>query len=203
MLAIRVTRDVLIPRPESEHLVEWALERAVDVPSQRVCDVGTGSGCIALALATELPTARITATDVSEEALSVARANARELGLEERVSFLRGDLVDPLRALPPQDIMVANLPYVSRGEWERLEPEVREHDPRLALVGGDRGTEVIERLIEAAPDVLSARGALALEVGHAQAHEVAAHFEAGGWRDVELRRDLAGIERLVAARRPA
>lgn len=202
-LRIRVSPAVLIPRPETELLVEWALERCGGRPGVRVADVGTGSGCLALALASELPLARIVAIDVSPEALRVARANARELGFEDRVRFLEGDLAAPLREEEARDVLVANLPYVPAAEWSTLEPEVRDHDPRLALVGGERGLELIERLIDEAPGVLAEGGALALEVGAGQAACVAARLAERGWRDVELRRDLAGIERLVAATRPA
>lgn len=201
-LRIGVTRDVLIPRPETELLVEAALEACSGRLAPRIADVGTGSGCIALALASELPLARLVATDVSASALRQARANAAELGLDGRIRWVEGRLAEPLRGEAPLDVLVANLPYVSRAEWLDLEPEVRDHDPRVALVGGEKGTELIEELARAAPGVLGSGGWMGLEVGCGQAGRVVGLLRRKGWQAVAMRADVAGIARVVEARRP-
>lgn len=201
-LRIEVGPQVLIPRPETEHLVEAALEAGRGLERPRVADIGTGSGCIALALASEFGSGRILAVDASPEALELARRNASELGFDGRIEFLEGDLVAPLREREPLHLLVANLPYVSEAEWEDCEPEVREHDPRLALVGGPDGLELVERLIAEAPEVLQPGGWLGLEVGWKQARRAAAILEGAGWSSVAVREDFAGIERIVEGRRP-
>jgi release factor glutamine methyltransferase len=188
---IAVDRRVLIPRPETELLVEVALE----LRPRTVLDVGTGSGAVALAVADELPEANVTATDTSAAALELARANAARLGLGERVGFAEGTIPLGNRF----DLLLANLPYVSEGEWEGLAPEIREFEPREALVAGPRGVEAIEALLgelRAAP----LPGALALEVGARQAEEVADSLRGAGYGAVETRGDLAGIERVVLGR---
>lgn len=201
-LRIEVGPEVLVPRPETEQLVEAAIAAAQGCARPRVADVGTGSGCIAIALASELGSGRILAIDASEEALALARRNAAELGFDDRIEFFEGDLVAPLRELEPVDLITANLPYVSEAEWEDCEPEVREHDPRLALVAGPDGLELIERLVAEAPEVLAPGGWLGLEVGWKQAHRTAALLEEASWTGVEIREDFAGIERIVEGRRP-
>ena len=179
---------MLIPRPETELLVDVALE----LRPHTVLDVGTGSGAVALAVADELPQVRVTATDVSEPALQVARANAARLGLSDRVRFLIGTHPDGQRYA----LTLANLPYVSDDEWSRLEPEITEHEPRDALVAGPTGLEAIEALISTVGP-----GVLALEVGAGQAPAVASLMSAAGFDRVETRRDLAGIERAVVGRK--
>lgn len=187
-IELAVDPRALVPRPESELLVELALE----LRPATVLDVGTGSGAIALAVADELPGCEVVATDTSEAALELARENAARLGLE-RVRFCRG-------TLPEQgefDLVLANLPYVSAAEWARLAPEIREHEPRRALVPGASGLEAIESLVALlAASPRSAR-AVALEVGEGQAGRVAALLERAGFTGIERRRDLAGIERVV------
>jgi release factor glutamine methyltransferase len=200
-LPIGVSRDVLIPRPETELLVEAVLEAVRDVPAPRIADVGTGSGCIAIALAAELPRGVLVGTDVSAAALRQAWANARELGFESRIDMREGHLVEPLRDLAPFDAVAANLPYVSHAEWQSLQPEVRDHDPALALRGGERGTELIVELVAAAPAVLVPGGTLALEVGMGQAGTVADALNEHGYCDVRTLEDFAGIDRVVVARR--
>ena len=202
-LPLEVGPDVLVPRPETELLVETALAHLQAIERPKVADVGTGSGAVALALASELPRARVVATDVSEAALAVAARNATRLGLDARLAFASGPLAAPLAPHAPFDAIVANLPYVSRAEWERLEPEVRDHEPEAALVGGEEGTELILELVGQAPEVMAPDGLLALEVGWTQAGVVRAALERGGWRDVATRRDFAGIERVVLGLRPA
>jgi release factor glutamine methyltransferase len=192
-IELAVDRRVLIPRPETEHLVEVALE----LEPLAVCDVGTGSGAIALAVADELPNARVTATDIYPEALEVARANAERLGLADRVRFEAG-------SLPREgsfDLILANLPYVSAREWLELEPEVRDYEPRGALVPGPTGLEAIEALLgELAVGAGARTKAIALEVGEGQAPVVAELVRRAGFERVEVRRDLAGIERVVVGR---
>ncbi len=201
-IELAVDPRVLIPRPESELLVEVALE----LKPETVLDVGTGSGAVALAVADELPEARVTGTDTSEGALAVARSNARLLGLAGRTSFQPGTLPPP-QAAPGReaeeaafDVVLANLPYVSEGEWEGLAPEIREHEPRTALVAGGDGLEAIRSLLEAV-SVGTPPPAIALEVGAGQADPVAALAERAGFGTVEARPDLAGIERVVLGRR--
>lgn len=189
-LELAVDRRVLVPRPETELLVEVALELATGA---RVVDVGTGSGALALALKHERPDLRLTATDTSGGALAVARANARRLGLE--VAFYQADL---LAGVPGRfEAVLANLPYVAEPEVGGLPPEVGEHEPRLALLGGRDGLDVIRRLVVQAGEAAF----LALEVGAGHAGEVGALLAAAGFTTVEIRRDLAGIERVVVGRR--
>jgi len=192
-LELGVDARVLVPRPETELLVEVVLDAAP--AGARVCDVGTGSGAVALALADERPALRVVAVDSSEAALRVARANARRLRLEVR--FAAGDLLGAVDG--PLDAVAANLPYVPDRELDGLAPEISRHEPRVALAGGPDGLAVIRRLVTQA----SARevGLVALEVGAGQAGEVAALLRGRGWSRVDVHRDLAGIERVVAGRR--
>jgi release factor glutamine methyltransferase len=189
-IELEVDGRVLIPRPETELLVEVALE----IRPEAVLEVGTGSGAVALAIADELPGTTVTATDSSGPALEVARANAARLGLGERVRFDPGTL--PAGEF---DLVVANLPYVSEGEWEELAPEIRDFEPREALVAGPSGLEAIESLLEVvATGFLPA--AMALEVGAGQAPGVRERVAGARFGEVETRRDLAGIERVVIGR---
>jgi release factor glutamine methyltransferase len=193
-IELEVDRRVLIPRPETELLVEVALE----LRPRRVLDIGTGSGAVALAIADELESTRVTATDRSAGALAVARRNAERLGLAQRVRIEPGTFPAGERF----DLVVANLPYVSGGEWQRLAPEIREHEPPQALVAGPTGLEAIEALIRSFDPgaCRTAFGAIALEVGRGQAARVEALLRGIGLQRVERRRDLAGIERVVVAR---
>jgi release factor glutamine methyltransferase len=188
-LDLHVDGRVLIPRPETETLVEAAL----DLPrGARVVDVGTGSGAVALALADERPDLDVVATDTSADALAVARANAARLGLD--VAFVEGDLLDGAGAV---DAVVSNPPYVEDGA--PLAPEIARHEPRVALYAGADGLTVIRRLVAAA--AASPARFVALEVGMGQAADVAGVLRAAGFGAVETRRDLAGIERVVVGRR--
>jgi release factor glutamine methyltransferase len=187
---LAVDGRVLIPRPETEHLVEAVL----DLPrGARVCDVGTGSGAIALALKAERPDLHVAATDASGEALDVARANAARLGLD--VAFHRGDLLAD--AAGPFDAVVSNPPYVEDGA--RLAPEIVRHEPALALRAGPDGLDVIRRLLPAA-GATSAR-VVALEIGAGQATAVAGLMREAGFPDVDVIPDLAGIDRVLVGRR--
>lgn len=200
---LKVRPGVLIPRPETELLVEralvWALERGGRAWSGTVVDVGTGSGAVAVALARELPWARIWATDASPEALWVAQENARQQGVAHRIRFAQGDWLTPVGG--PVDCIVSNPPYVPSGELDRLAPEIARYEPRAALDGGPDGLAAYRRLLPQAARALSPGGALFLEVGHDQADAVSdllcGYFP--GWR-VERFRDLGGHWRVVAAR---
>jgi release factor glutamine methyltransferase len=195
-LPFKVNPAVLIPRADTEVLVEEALKR-IKAPA-RVLDVGTGSGAIAVALAHEMPEIEVTALDCSEAALETARANAATNNVSARVSFVPGDLRD----LPagPFEVIVSNPPYIPTRDWEDLMPEVREHEPRLALDGGADGLEAYRQLAVQAGSVLAPEGWLLVEVGINQAKDVAALFKAAGLTDVGTRNDYAGIPRVVMGR---
>jgi len=192
-LPFSVNPFVLIPRADTEVLVEEALKR-IDGCSN-VLDVGTGSGAIAVALAHEKPEIKVTALDCSEDALEVARGNARRNGVVERVACLAGNL----NSLPPGpfDMIVSNPPYIPSRDWEQLMPEVRDHEPRLALDGGDDGLEAYRRIAVQALKILSPGGWLLVEVGIGQAAVVSALFKAAGLTEVVQRDDYAGIPRVV------
>jgi release factor glutamine methyltransferase len=191
-LTLKVDRRVLVPRPETEVVVERCLELLRGLDSPTVLDVGVGSGAIALAIADEHPGARVTAIDVSEEALEVARENARTTGLE--VTFEHRDVRDGLAG--SYDLVVSNPPYVTADEIEELEPEVRDWEPRTATVGDDH-TEVIAA---AAAEVLKPGAWLVLEVGGGQAGAVVARLQKLGYEDVTTVPDLAGRDRVVGGR---
>jgi release factor glutamine methyltransferase len=203
-LELAVDRRVLVPRPETELLVEPALERQ----PARVLDVGTGSGAIALAIADELPGCEMTATDISAGALEVARANAERLGLADRVRFLPGTWPGEGGGGTDSgfDLIVANLPYIAESDWPSLPPEVREWEPREALLAGPDGLDAIRALLADRGSPLSriARqrtAALALEVGEGQAAAVGELLREAAFGSIEVRRDLAGIERVVIGER--
>ena len=194
-IEVVVDRRVLIPRPETELLVEVALE----LGPRTVLDVGTGSGCIALAVADEVPGAVVSAIDSSEGAIDVARANASLLRLTDRTHFSGGVASSPrIAGISRQDLVVANLPYVRDADWGTLAPEIREYEPREALLGGPDGLSPIRALLAAPPDC----AAIALEVGEGQAPEVERLVAGAGFTQTERRLDLAGIERVVLGRRP-
>ena len=205
-LDLAVSRAVLIPRPETEGLVEAVLEtlraEAGRWPAPRVLDLGTGSGAIALAIASEWPAARVTATDEAAAALEVARHNVERLGLMTRVSVLDGawfDAVDPEARF---EVVVSNPPYVATSEWDLLPHEVRAFEPSSALFAGPTGLEALREIVDLAPRHLVAGGLLALELAEMRAREVAAWLDgARDWEEVELRDDLAGRPRVLLARR--
>ncbi|HXE91808.1 MAG TPA: peptide chain release factor N(5)-glutamine methyltransferase [Terriglobales bacterium] len=194
-----VTPAVLIPRPETEHVVETVLELARGVERPRIVDVGTGSGCIALALAKELPQSKIHACDISSEALEVARANAARLELAGRVSFHQSDLLAALPVEPAFDFVVSNPPYVGESEPEQVQREVREFEPKVAVFAGEKGLEVYERLIPQVRAVLKPGGWLVVEIGYSM--ENAVRKLLAGWSEVRVTNDLQGIPRVVAARK--
>lgn len=198
-LPFRVTPAVLIPRPETEHLVEKAIALAGALHSPRIVDVGTGSGAIAIALAHALPAANITAIDLSADALKVARDNAERNGVGARIRFFQGDLLAPV-AGEQFDMIVSNPPYVPNPDCESLAVEVREHEPHLALFAGADGLEVYRRLIPSAAHALIRGGWLALEIGFGQMESVRGLLAGAGFSNIEFMPDLQGIPRVVCAR---
>jgi len=197
-LELAADARALIPRPETELLVEIATDLAPEGSDPKgtghpVLDVGTGSGAIALAVADELPGAVVTATDTSAAALRLAAENAERLGLSDRVAFEFGSLPDGGRF----DVVLANLPYVTEAEWSGLEPEIARYEPRSALVPGPSGLEAIDAVLGELSLGRPRAGAVALEVGAGQAGAVAELVRRAGFGAVETRRDLAGIERVV------
>jgi release factor glutamine methyltransferase len=198
-----VNRDVLIPRPETEHLVEKVLALAANFKQPRIVDVGTGSGAIAVALAHNLRDAQITATDISAAALAVARSNAELNGVANRISFLEGDLLAPV-ATEQFEIVVSNPPYVAESDRALLSVEVRDYEPALALFAG-AGLDIYRRLIPSAQAILVAGGFLAMEIGYGQDTAIAGLLaESGlagsGFEQIELTPDLQGIPRVASAR---
>lgn len=192
-LPLRVTSDVLVPRPETETLVQAVIELA----PRRIAEVGTGSGAIAAALATELPNLEIVATDVSKPALEVARGNLERLGLADRVELRLGDGLAPL-GTDTFDAIVSNPPYIPSGDIEGLAPELA-HEPRGSLDGGSDGMTLITRLVCEGPMRLSRPGHLVLEIGQGQVQAVERLLEQAGARSIDLRDDLVGIPRVVVA----
>ena len=193
-LLLEVSPDVLIPRPETEHLVEAVLERFGREANARIVDVGTGSGAIAVALAHALPRSQVTAVDVSSAALEVARRNAQRHGVMERVRLLHSDLLAAIDSAD-FDAVVSNPPYIADGEL--LEPQVSNYEPHSALYAGPTGLEVYERLIPQARRVLKPQGWLVLEIGHGQQPALEALLSR--WRGVRFLPDLQGIPRVVEA----
>lgn len=200
---LEVNPDVLIPRPDTEVLVEEALAvfQAEAFSHPRILDIGTGSGAIALALACEIPGAIITATDISEAALAVAQKNAHALGLENSLTFLRGNLFEPVH--DQFDIIVSNPPYIGAMEYETLETGVKDFEPKLALRAGQTGLEFYEKLIYQAHSHLAEKGWLLLEIGAKQSESVRALMaaNAGFYDPIDVRSDYAGLSRVIKGRR--
>jgi release factor glutamine methyltransferase len=199
-MGFKVAPGVLIPRPETEILVEKVIALATE-GSEIIADIGTGSGNIAVSVAIELPQAGIVASDISAKALSLARINA---GLQKvsNIRFERGSLFGPLQKLGFRgkcDVIVSNPPYVSLKEWETLPGEIRDHEPRKALVAGESGLEIIKKLIRRAPAFLRPGGYLCLEIGYGQEQRVLSLF-GSGWGECRSYPDLSGIPRVVTGR---
>lgn len=196
-----VTPAVLVPRPETEMLVEAVLRWARETCPQRIADIGTGSGIIAVTLAAEMPELQLFAVDLSPEALDIARQNAARHGVGERVTFLEGNLLLPLHEadIASLDAVVANLPYIAEELMEGLMPEIRLFEPSLALRGGDDGLSLINRLIDDSPDLLRADGLLALEIGDGQADIVITRLATAGWAIRRTVVDYGGITRDILA----
>ncbi len=195
-LNFRVTRDVLIPRPETEHLVEALLELVGRDAGAHIVDAGTGSGAIAVALAHALPRSQVTAVDLSQPALAIARQNAERHGVSARIRFLHSDLLAALKG-ESFDAVVSNPPYIA--ENEVLEPQVRDYEPHSALYAGPTGLEVYERLVPEARGVLRPGGWLLMEIGHGQRGALLRLLN--GWKDVRFAEDLQGIPRVAIATR--
>ena len=205
-LPFYVNRDVLIPRPETEHLVEKAIALAQNLrldganPVLRIVDVGTGSGAIAVALAYALPFAETTATDISPAALAVGKANAARIGFAGRMRFFEGDLLEPVEG-EQFDMVVSNPPYVPESDRNTLDDEVRDYEPAQALFAGEDGLQIYRRLIPAAFGALVPRGYVLLEIGYGQQESIHAVLEGAGFSGIEFTADLQGIPRVVVARR--
>jgi release factor glutamine methyltransferase len=199
-LPILVNRDVLIPRPETELLVEKAVEQAPRFGRPRMLDVGTGSGAVALALAHEWPEAMVTATDISQAALVLARCNADRVGLAGRIRFLPGDLLDPV-AGEKFELVVSNPPYVPERDRASLSVEVRDYEPAQALFAGEDGLAIYRRLIPAAFGALVSGGFVVLEIGYGQEQDVAQMLAGAGFDGIDFTNDLQGIARVASARR--
>jgi release factor glutamine methyltransferase len=193
-----VTPAVLIPRPETEHVVEAALQLAKGIERPRIVDVGTGSGCIALALAHELNRAEIEAVDISAEALEIAKANAVRLQLAERVNFCEGNLLEGFDA-PEFDLVVSNPPYVGECEADKVQAEVRKFEPHVAVFGGPLGTEIVTQLLEQAYRALKPGGHVLVEIGFSQSAKV--RQLAAKFAHVHFVEDLQGIPRVLVGKK--
>jgi release factor glutamine methyltransferase len=219
-LEFEVTPEVLIPRPETEHLIEVALDRLavrelragrdqrLKGESVTLVDVGTGSGCIAISLAKELPAANVYATDISEAALNVARRNASRHNLLNRIHFLKANLLEGGSLHGPDrpftfDLLLSNPPYIGLHEAASLSIEVREHEPHVALFGGEQGYEVYGPLIAEAARSSKPGGLLVLELGHNSQPAVEPLLHGSEWTNVAITKDLAGIPRVISAERVA
>jgi release factor glutamine methyltransferase len=196
-LEFEVTPAVLVPRPETELLVDFARERLPDLPGRMLVDVGTGSGCIAVAAAVHLTRARAVAVDLSEEALKIARRNAECHGVSRRILCLRADMLSGIRERTA-DLILSNPPYIPSVDVEELQPEVRDHEPRMALDGGPDGLGFHRQLIAGSIRVLKSGGCLGIEVAAGQAHIVEELLRDSEFEQVETKKDLAGIGRMVS-----
>jgi release factor glutamine methyltransferase len=196
-LALKVTPAVLIPRPETEHVIEAVLARVSRDADLQIADVGTGSGAIAIGLAKELPRSRVLATDISQAVLEVARENAARHSVADRIDFVRCDLLPD--APGNFDVLASNPPYIAEDERESLAREVKDFEPQQALFAGATGYEIYQRLLPVAAHALKPGGWLVLEIGAGQSAQLREMLRE--WRDVATMRDLAGIERVVCARR--
>jgi release factor glutamine methyltransferase len=199
-LPFRVAPGVLIPRPETEHLVEKVLSLAANFPTPRIIDVGTGSGVLAIVLARHLPHAQIAATDLSSSALAIARENASRNGVFHRIRFLEGDLVAPVHR-ETFEIVVSNPPYIPEIDRPTLAVEVRDHEPALALFAGIDGLDIYRRLIPASFGALIPGGFLALEIGYGQSTAIQSLLRGAGFHQVEFFPDLQNIPRIACAQR--
>jgi release factor glutamine methyltransferase len=200
-ILFRVSPGVLIPRPETELIVEKVIEKS-SRKEGLIVDIGTGCGNIAVSLAKELPLANIIATDVSRRALKIARVNAELQGLG-RIKFIQGKLFSPLKKLNLEgkcDFVISNPPYLSAKDWEELPAEIREHEPRKALLAGESGLEVIKKIVRRSPQFLKPGGWLILEIGVGQSPEALGFFNSH-WKEISLARDLSQIPRGVLAQK--
>jgi len=200
-LRLHVSPAVLIPRPETEHLVEAVLALLPANQPLKLADIGTGSGAIAIALAVHLPLAQITALDLSTEALAVATSNAREHNVANRIDFFESDLLAAVdNRTETFDALVSNPPYIPESDRATLHPQVREHEPATALFAGETGLDIYRRLVPQALSALKPNGLLALEIGHGQREHLTQLL--AGWNDVSFVNDLQQIPRVALARKP-
>ena len=196
-LEFQVAPGVLIPRPETEHLVEAAAARAKSLASPAILDIGTGSGAIAISLRKELPQAAISASDISGDALTIARRNAERIFPDgHRITFAQGDLFAPFSG-QMFDLIVSNPPYISANDYAALAREIREHEPRIALLAGEDGLDAYRRLIAAAEEFLRPGGAVIVEIGQGQSAAVIQLFEQRHFMIDQVIKDYAGIERVI------
>jgi release factor glutamine methyltransferase len=200
-LPFRITPDVLIPRPETEHLVEQVVRLAPLFVKLRIIDVGTGSGAIAVAVAHEWPSAVVTAIDISQSALTSAQGNATRIGFANRIRFLQSDLLAAV-AGESFEMVVSNPPYVPASDRDSLSVEVRDHEPALALFAGEDGLDIYRRLIPQAFAALESGGYLLMEIGYGQSAAVAELLDQAGFASIEFVPDLQGIPRVACGRRP-
>lgn len=200
-LEFEVTTDVLIPRPETELLVEETLRLAAQLPAPILVDVGTGSGCIAVTVARELPTARVIALDISAAALAVAQRNATRNGVQERITFIESDLLNGLPADCRADFILSNPPYIAQTEMPTLQHEVRDWEPTIALTDFGDGLQFYRRLLADAPRHLPPGGHLIFEMGYQQAEMIKAFVDRTVWREPKALHDLQRIERTLVLQR--
>ncbi len=199
-LPFRVTLDVLIPRPDTETLVMELLTMAKPISSPAILEVGTGSGCIAVTIASHLKSARVTAIDISQPALTLAQENAESNKVADQIEFFLGDGFSPLSTGVKFDFIVSNPPYVAEREYEDLQPDVKLHEPKLALVSGEDGLDMIRQLIQEAPSYLKPNGSLLLELSPEQSQTVKHLLETDGrYENIRILKDLAGLPRVVVA----
>jgi release factor glutamine methyltransferase len=196
-----VSPAVLIPRPETEHLVETVLELAREIPAPKIVDVGTGSGAIALALAHELKKAEVHAVDLSADALEIAKANAARLQLDGRVRFVPSNVLRGLAERHDFDFVVSNPPYVGFDEADKVQKSVRDFEPKIAVFAGERGLDIIGPLIEQARQALKPGGWLAMEIGYSMRDAVVNLLDPTLWEDIRVVPDLQGIPRVVAGKK--
>ncbi len=205
-LIFKVNRNVLIPRPETEIIVEWVIEKVnkllLSPDNPIILDVGTGSGAIAISLARYLPQAEIWATDISAQALELARLNAKNMAVEDRITFLNSDLLTgiPARLKGKAHFVVANLPYIPKEEIPHLPAEVAGYEPHIALDGGGDGLDLYRKLIPQAREILAAGGWLCMEIGMSQTKTLASLLPASNWGEgIQVLKDYAGLDRFIVA----
>lgn len=195
-----VTPDVLIPRPETEMIVEAGAEILRKLPNPRFCEIGTGSGCIAVSMLNEVKTARALGVDISPKALRITAENAEKHGVSDRLELRVSDVFDNLPSGARFDLIVSNPPYVPQADMRGLQPEVRDFDPPQALTDGLDGLSILRRIVEESPEFLNPDGSLVLEFGFSQSSKVREMFDLRFWDEPEFRTDLQGIPRTVSAR---
>jgi|TARA_B100000315_G_scaffold236523_1_gene252371 release factor glutamine methyltransferase len=205
-LSFKVTKDVLIPRPETQLLVKEALKEAKKFsPEVNIIDLCTGSGCIAVCMAVELPESKVYAIDLSDKALAIAGENAKKHGVEKRITFLEGDLLNPIEPLGLKgkiDLFLSNPPYVSKKMMEELQPEIELYEPMLAVAGGEDGFDYYRQIIPEAAEYLKPGGHLVLEIGYGQRDgTISLMEEAKVYEEIEVKKDFAEIDRVVKAQR--